>query len=234
MSWSTLAGHALLPLDIPVGLEREEARRRAVEELAKAKYGGRPGWLDEAAQRLFRVLERLYLLYERFAGAQRAGGGISWGFVAAVVVLLVALALVIWKVGLPRWRSRDRTGAVELDSSTPADDYRSLAEGHASRADWQAAVRDRFRAVVRELETRTILQVRPARTAWEAAYSAIRVVPTSQTPLFQGADLFNRVVYGDEPADELAYAKMTAIDQEVMAAADEVDLAASVERVGAP
>jgi hypothetical protein len=223
-----------LPLEIPVGLDRDEARRRALEELAKAKYGGRPGWVDSAIERAFRLFEKIYALYLQSLANQQSGGGISWGFVIAVSVLLVALALVVWKVGLPRWRARRPDGAVQLDASTPAADYRSTAEDHARAGDWAGAVRDRFRAVVRELETRTILQVRPARTAWEAAYSAVRVVPAAQPALYAGADLFNRVVYGDQPADEAAYQQMVTIDDAVMAAADQVDLATDDELVAAP
>jgi hypothetical protein len=222
----------LVGMDIPVGLGREEAQRRAAEELAKAKYGGSPSWLEDALDRLLRLVEKLYDFYLRLIGDQSgAGGGVNWGFVVAVTVLLVAVALVVWKVGLPKWRGRAAAGQVELDSSTPAADYRALAAAHAERGDWQSAVRDQFRALVRELETRTILQVRPARTAWEAAYSAVRVVPESQPVLFEGADLFNRVVYGEERADPASYQRMMAIDTAVLEIADRVDLAAD-ETVG--
>ena len=64
-----------------------------------------------------------------------------------------------------------------------------------------AAVRDRFRALVRELEVQTILDVRPARTAWEAAYRASRALPGCTEALRAGAESFNAVVYGDRPAD---------------------------------
>lgn len=228
-----MTGWLLLPFDIPVGLDRDEARRRAVEELAKAKYGGRPGWVEGALDRVVRLVEKLLELYDRLFGGPRTGGGISWGFVIAVALLLAALALVVWRVGLPRWRATRPDGTVQLDAATPAADYRALAQHAADRGDWAAAVRDRFRAVVRELETRTVLEVRPARTAWEAAYSAVRTVPGSQPALFAGADLFNRVVYGDQAADQTAYAQMVAIDAAVMEATDRVDLAAGTEPAGA-
>jgi len=80
--------------------------------------------------------------------------------------------------------------------------------------------------VVRELEVRTILDVRPARTAWEAAYSAARVLPASRDWLQQGAESFNAVVYGDRPADQAAYQQMVLVDEQVVAAADTTDWAA--------
>lgn len=227
----TLLGR--IALDIPVGLGRDEGRRRAAEELAKAKYGGRSDAWEAFLERVIRVVERLVDLYLRLTNAQQPGHGVNWGFVIAVLVLLAALVLVVWKVGLPRWRVRTLEGALDLDASIPAADYRSLAETSAQRGDWQAAVRDRFRGLVRELETRTVLEVRPARTAWEAAYTAVRVLPAAERDLFTGADLFNRVVYGEQRADATDYARMVAVDDAVMLAADAVDLAAFAEPAGA-
>jgi hypothetical protein len=143
-----------------------------------------------------------------------------------VGVLLAAIALVVWRVGLPRWRPRDRDAAVAVDSTRAAADYRALSEQHAVSGDWAAAVRDRFRALVRELETQAILDVRPARTAWEAAYRASQVLPTCREALQAGAESFNAVVYGDRPADSAAYQQMVAIEDQVTAAATWADLAA--------
>jgi hypothetical protein len=216
----------LLPLDVPVDLGREEASRRAVEELAKAKYGGAPSWYEGLIQRLTRVADWVAELLEQVFGRTQTTGGVRWGVLVLVGVLVLALALVVWKVGLPRWQARRPSGLVELSSRTPADDYREQARAHAARGDYTLAVRDQFRAVVRELEIRTLLETRPARTAWEAAYSAVRVVPAAQPALFAGADLFNRVVYGEQVADAPAYGEMVEVDRAVTAAADGVDLAA--------
>ncbi len=227
-----MSGWLSAPLDIPVALDREEAHRRAVAELAKAKYGGRPGWFDDLTDRVFRFLERLYEFYLRLVSAQQTpGSGVNWGFLIAVVVLALALGLVIWKVGLPKWRSRRQETSLGLDPTRPASDYRMLAEQYAARQDWRSAVRDRFRAVVRELEVKTILDVRPARTAWEAAYSAVAVIPECRDDLFAGADLFNRVLYGDQHCDETSYSQMIMIDESVTRAVDRVDFTADVRAV---
>jgi hypothetical protein len=217
----------LSPLDIPVSLGRDEARRRALAELAKAKYGGTPPWLEHLSDRASRLFSRIAeLLGDLLAGPRPGGGGISWGFVIAVGAGLVVISLVVWRVGLPRWRRRRAGAEVQLDPTRGAADYRALAEQDAGRAEWAAAVRNRFRAVVRELEVRTVLDVRPARTAWEAAYSASRVLPEARDALHQGAEDFNAVTYGDRPADQESYTRMVAVDEQVARAAAAADLAA--------
>lgn len=222
-----------LAWDVPVLIGREEARRRALDELAKAKYGGTPGWLTDLLDRAQSLLERVLELVYRVQAARGAGGGPSLGFVLAVVLLVAAIGLVVWRVGLPRWRRRVRDGAVEADPMLAATDYRERSTALAAEGDWRGAVRDRFRAVVRELEVRTVLDVRPARTAWEAAASAGRVLPDCRDRLVDAADTFSSVVYGERAADPTAYERMVALDAAVTDAADRVDLAADAgEPVG--
>ena len=215
----------LVPLDIPVDIDRAEAQRRALDELARAKYGGVPDVVEDALRRFLEFLEDISSFLSGLGGAG-GGGGVGPGFGIAVLVLLVAMALVIWRVGLPRWIKRTaKSGELALDATRAATDYRAEAEAAAAAGQWQQAVRDRFRALVRELEVRTVLDVRPARTAWEAASAAYRVLPDSGPDLFAGADLFSGVSYGDRPAAQHDYEAMVGIDQRVTAAADTADLA---------
>ena len=221
----------MILLEIPIEIGAEEARRRALDELAKAKYGGTPEWLQRAAERASRWAERAMEAYLRWRAAQDASAGVSPWFVIAVILLVTAIALVVWKVGLPRWqRRRGHDDSLALDPTKAATDYRALADQAAAAEDWRVAVRERFRAVVRELEVRTIIDVRPARTAWEAAYSASRAVPAAAGALHTGAELFNAVVYGDQPADATTYARLVEVDETVTTAADRVDLAVEPAR----
>ncbi len=217
--------------DIPILIGRDEARRRAEQELAKAKYGSAaPDWLTRALDRASALAERFIELLARLAGGpDGAGTGINWGFLIAVGLVLAALVIVVWRIGLPRWRRRSAAGAVEADPTVQPTDYRARAESLAVAGDWRGAVRDRFRALVRELETRTVLDVRPARTALETAVGAGRHLPELADRLWAGAEEFNTVVYGDRTADEAAYRRMVALDDDVTAAADDVDLAARSE-----
>ena len=221
----------LLPLDVPIGIDRDEAQRRAAEELAKAKYGGTPQWVSDAADRANRFVEWLVELFLRLLRNQDPSSnlGVNWGFLIAVALLITAVGVVVWRVGLPRWRRSRRDATVEVDSTRAAADYRTLAEEAAQRGDWAAAVRDRFRALVRELEVQTILDVRPARTAWEAAYLASRSLPGCTEALRGAAEAFNAVVYGDRRADAETYRRMVEVDRDVTAAAETADLVAADE-----
>jgi hypothetical protein len=227
---SAVSAILLRAYDVPILIGRAEARQRAEQELAKAKYGGTPDWVTRALDRISGLAERFIELLARLAGGPvRAGTGVNWGFLIAVGLLLAAIAIVIWRVGLPRWRKRNTAGAVEADPTVQPTDYRSRAEDLAAAGDWRGAVRDRFRALVRELETRTILDVRPARTALETAAGAGRHLPALAGRLWAGAEEFNAVLYGEGTAEEAAYRRMVVLDDDVTAAADEVDLAAQSE-----
>jgi hypothetical protein len=181
------------------------------------------------ADRADRFLQWLVDLYIRLLANQdpSGNGGVNWGFVIAILLLITAIGVVVWRVGLPRWRRGRRDATVEVDATRAAADYRTLAEEAAQRGDWAGAVRDRFRALVRELEVQTILDIRPARTAWEAAYVASRSLPASTAALREAAESFNAVVYGDRRADAMAYRRMVEVDAEVTAAAQTADLAAA-------
>lgn len=231
MSW-------LIPLDVPIRIDRDEAQRLAEVELAKNKYdSGPPEWLNKVGEWLEKLFNWIVSLLNWSARARQpgGGGGINWGFVIAVGVLLILIAIVVWKVGLPRWRKpTDSDDGLDLDPTRAPSDYRSTSEIAAQQENWAAAVRDRYRALVRDLEIRTILDVRPARTAWEAAYSAARVLPDSTEDLYTGADLFNDVVYGDRPAGEQHYLTLVGIDTRVLAAADRTDLVDAEESASVP
>ncbi len=217
----------MTPLDVPVELGREEARRRVLEELAKGKYGGEiPPWLQE----LLSGIQSVLLAIVRFvlgvtAGPAGAGGGINIGFVIILGVIVLGIGLLIWKVGLPRWRrSRPRSADVGLDADLAPEDYRTAAERFAAAGDWRAAVRDRFRAVVKTLELFTILDPRPARTAFEASTLAGRALPEQATVLRVGAEVFSAVMYGDRAADASTYRQLADLDHQVTAAAERADL----------
>lgn len=218
----TVGWLGLLPLEVPIDIDAAEARRRAVEELAKAKYVGIPPWVRDLIARIADLIDRIIgLILRPGAGAS---GGVNWVLVITLVLLVGLIVLVVWKIGLPRFNARRKDAAVGTDSSLPPQRYRSRAEQAAADGDWLVAVRERFRGLVRSLEELTVLDVRPARTAWEVARLAGRQIPSVQSSLNAAAMVFNDVVYGNVVATEESYRRLCGWDDEVVAAARSTDL----------
>jgi len=200
----------------PIEIGRDEARRRAEEELARAKYQGMPEWLADLLQRLQDLLSGLI---DPPVPAAGGAAGFNWVFLVVALVVVVGLVLIVWRVGLPRWRPRTTDVEVETDPEVEPQQYRTASQRAADAGDWSGAIRERFRALVRELEHRTIIDPRPGRTALEAAGTAARLLPEVEPALHTAARLFNDVMYGELEADAEGYARMTSIDGEVREAA---------------
>lgn len=208
----------ILPLSPPIGIDREGAQRRADEELSKAKYSHMPEWLQHLLDWGDRMLRGLV---QTVVSGPQVGGGVSWGLVAVVVILLALVGIVIWRVGLPRWRQVRRPDAqVDVDPSVMPSTYRDLADAAAARGDYRTAIRERFRAIIRELEFRTIIAPRASRTAFEAASVASRELPLARDPLYTAADIFSAVMYGDRPGTPDDWQRILDAERAVHAAAD--------------
>jgi hypothetical protein len=80
------------------------------------------------------------------------------------------------------------------------------------------AVREWMRAIVRELETRGVLEPRPGRTADEVAREAGAAVPAVAADLRTAATVFDEVWYGGRPATAQAEAVLRQADRRVQRA----------------
>ena len=89
---------------------------------------------------------------------------------------------------------------VELSGRLDAAEHRRRADGFAGEGRFAEAVRERMRAIVRELETRGVLEPRPGRTADEVAREAGALVPAVAPDLRTAATVFDEVWYGGRPA----------------------------------
>ncbi|MGW3958727.1 DUF4129 domain-containing protein [Amycolatopsis sp. NPDC005003] len=193
--------------DVPVDIDRDAARRAAEQELSDPKYrDARPGFLQQIGQWLGEQLEKLL-------------NSLSSGFPGGIfgVVLLVALLIVLVVV------IRLRTGKVARSARAgrvvfggqrkSAADYRRAAAEAAAAGRFDDAVRDRFRAVVRGLEERALLDTRSGRTADEAAAEAGVLLPNVADELRRGARLFDDVHYGGREGTEAAYQALSELDE---------------------
>lgn len=194
-----------------VELGREEAARLAREELSRGEYrGAQPGLLRRAVEW---VQERLGDLLDRAAGA--APGGWA-GLLTVAALVVVAVVVVRARVG-PLAREH-RARALFTGSTLTAEQHRAAADAHAGSGRWNEAVRERLRALVRDLQERDIVAAGPGITADEAADQAGSALPGLGGELRAAAALFDAVAYGARLATSQQDAGLRRLDEQVRAA----------------
>jgi hypothetical protein len=201
-------------LAAPLDPGAEEARRLLLEELADPRYrAAEPSLFDRVVQ----------AIRDWFASLTLQGDGPPLP-VAAIIGVLVLAALVVAALliaGRPRTVRRSGvSGAVLADDDTrSAATLRSLAEAAAARGAWDEALVERFRALVRALDERTVLRVAPGTTAHGLASRAGVAFPASAAALRRTADDFDRVRYLGRPCGSAEYERVAALDRELSTAA---------------
>lgn len=198
----------------PVG--RGEAREMARRELEKQVYQrDKPSWLERAWDRFSEWLQDLF---SQSARPEAQGDGSGWfSLLVIVVIAILAVALVVWLMR-GRRNPRSRQDPLLEDEPSTALDHRDTAEGHAAAGRWADAIRERLRAIARDLEERAVLSARPGRTADELAAEAGEAVPELAGDLRDGVRIFDDVWYGDRPGTADGYARMKALDDKLQAA----------------
>ncbi|WP_233223794.1 DUF4129 domain-containing protein [Amycolatopsis sp. CA-128772] len=194
-------------IDVPVDIDRDSARRAAAGELGDPKYrDAQPNLLQQIAQWLGEQLEKL--LNTLSSGLP---GGI-FGLVLLVVLVIVLVVVIRLRTGKVARAARAER-VVFGEARRSAADYRRSAAEAAAAGRFDDAVRDRFRAVVRALEERALLDTRSGRTADEAAAEAGVLLPNVADRLRRGARLFDDVHYGGREGTEAAYQALTELDE---------------------
>jgi hypothetical protein len=192
--------------EVPVEIGRDDARRAAAAELAD------PGYRAAEPSLLSRVIkwlgDRLSALLDGISNI------VPGGFVGLIVIIavLIVLAVVIrLKVGRTSLAARVERQVFE-GRARSADEHRRAADAAAASGEFGEAVRERFRAIVRALEERGLLDQRSGRTADEAAADAGRVLPGCAAELIGGARLFDDVHYGGRTATAESYRRLVELD----------------------
>lgn len=204
----------------PVLPGADEARRWAAEELAKPEYrDAAPSWLDTLWRNFLDWLQSL----DGFPGV---AAPVPSPVIALVVAAIIATAVILAR---PRLNARARLASdvFERETALTAEDYRHRADAAAAAGRWGDAVVDRFRAVVRSAENRTILDPQPGRTADEAAQALSVPFINEAGHLARAAATFDGIRYGNRAADSTDYQEMVALD----AALDAVKPASAASRV---
>lgn len=199
----------LLPALAALEPTREQARDAARRELSRPEYAeAQPPLVVRVVSRVLQELDELFAR----ASAQLASPVARVLLVAVLVGLAVA---VLVRLG-PRGR-RAREGDAVFDAAAPrtAAAHRRAAEEAAAQQRWADAVRERLRALVRELEERGVLDPRPSRTASEVARDGGAAVPALASDLQRAARTFDEVWYGGREGGPEAYAAVAEVDDRV-------------------
>jgi hypothetical protein len=191
---------------------RDAARRAAQHELQNRKYR------DAQPPLLVRVIGKLIRKFLELL--DRAAGGLPGGRIGLLLLALLIAALVaVVVVRLRPLGGRASSGSLfGTGRELSADEHRQLAEQAAAAGQWADAVRERLRAIVRELEARGVLEPRPGRTAGEVARDGGAAVPGIAADLNRATTTFDEIWYGGRNADAASYAVLVAADTAVSSA----------------
>lgn len=179
----------MIPLS-PPDVDPDEARRRMLEELSKAEYDDSPGFVSW----LLGLLEDwLTDVLSGIDGSSAAQAGI---FAVLAVMVAVVAFLVLRRTGLVR-----RGAALSVETALDAEESLSAAQLRAAARDAidQGRTDDAtvlaMRALVRDLDERTLLDVTDGMTAHEAAGAAAAPFPDLRSRLQLGAEAFDTAAY---------------------------------------
>ncbi len=192
----------------PIDIDPDDARDAAVRELSDPAYrAAEPSLLDQIFTRIGRWFVNLLTAL--------GGGEGSVGLLVLILVGIAVVAVVRYRVGrFGRTASAGRP-VFPAGRTSDAGHYRGAAEDAEARGDLAAAVRERFRAIVRELEQRGVLDERSGRTADECAAHAGERLPNRAHALRAAATVFDDVVYGGRDATGAACRALTQLDDDL-------------------
>ena len=198
----------------PPPVDRDQARELARRELQKQIYHrDEPSFLDRV---LRKISDWISSLLNHTPGDH--SGGMSWTALIILLVLLILVAAAVWwRIGSLQGSAAERDALLD-DRPTTAKDHRAAAERHAAAGEWPEAIRERLRAIARDLEERVIVEPRPGRTADELASEAGEALPDHAEELATGVRIFDDVWYGGRTGDAEGYQRLTELDRRLRSA----------------
>lgn len=165
----------------------DEARRQLELELARPEY-------DQLSP-----LERVIRWVESLLPTPGSTGlNVQLGVLVVALLLIIGLALLLWRVAdarqVARQRRRRARGLADPDRS--AQSYREEAQAHLARGAYDRAVVATFRALVVGLDERDIVLDAPGRTAHEVTDAASRARALDDRDARWAAACFDAACYG--------------------------------------
>jgi hypothetical protein len=140
-------------------------------------------------------------LWDGLTRAALDASPLSAGAAAVVLVALLALGLALAGRVRREPHAPRRPDDAVVGQGDSAEEHRAAAQRALDAGDAGTALVEAFRALASRSARRGLLDVRPGLTAREVAAELGRVFVTRTADLTAAADLFDRVFYGDQPAD---------------------------------
>lgn len=200
----------LLPFDVPVDPDADEARELLIQELSKPQYqAARPTLFDQIAQAFWEWLTGLQV------GGLEGPPALGLGLVLLLVAAAVVVGILIF--GLPRLnrRSAVRGSMFGEDDDRDADAMRRDARAAAAAGDWSTAVAEMFRATARGLAERTLVTVTPGTTASGFAARAGASFPSLESEFESSARSFDGVRYLGREGTREQFEQIASLDERV-------------------
>lgn len=205
-----MAGFLIPPAaQVPVVPDGDEARGWMRDELSKTVYQeARPTLLQRL---LGEVGEWFSDTFENVSSLNPQSGVL---FLAAASVLVLVVAVVLVR---PRLNASRRKKEVLFDQAEMrgAVDHRRMADDAEARGDWNTALTERLRAMIRSAEERVVLDREPGQTAAEAGFRLSAAFPRQADSILWLARRFDEVLYGSLPASSQDCGRARELDRDL-------------------
>ena len=186
----------------PLTPDADEARRQLTDELNNPAYANVGSWISD---QLNKILDWL-------TGHPESTHALSGGQLAAITLTVLALAAItVWTLLGPLRSERRRHAEVFADEERTAEQLLADAAGLAGAGDWAGATLGVFRAMVRSLSERGIVEEFAGMTAHEAATRAASRLPGLAGRLASAAEVFDTLAYGRRDGTPQQYEAMVAL-----------------------
>lgn len=197
----------VLPFDVPVDPDADEARELLINELSGPQYqAARPTLFDQIAQAFWDWLNSLEV--------GSLSGPPAFGLLIVVTVIVIVIVVAFFVFGLPRLNRRSKVAGALFgeDDARGAEDMRRDARAAAARSDWSTAIAEMFRAVARGLSERGVLTTSPGTTASGFAAAAGAAFPDAVGEFGASAHAFDEVRYLGREGTREQYEQVAALD----------------------
>lgn len=182
----------MIPGDVPVLPDAEEARRLAEAELAKSDYEYSTGFIHRALRQISDFLNDL------FSGMHAGPVANPW-LVLILIVAVVVVALVFFsRVRVSARTSEARaTSAVLFADDADSAELMERALAYLRQGNCTAAFLDLYRSTIRHADERALIHDRPGLTAQEAATQVAALDGECCRQFPRQANIFDAASYGD-------------------------------------